>query len=265
MVAYPERWVTRAWRWARRHPTWSMWIAAIGLIDGCILLPFWVLYLSAEELFVNNDVNSLYIIRSIILTMCSPLLVAFACQAGGLIGLLGGAGLGAVKGRIKMMALQGARLGVKVSLILASAAIILNVCLTLGLWATTRSKPPDQRMTVEEESICESIAERYKGLARRLATSLSPRYRNPEEAVRLASIAVEMYLKDPSTLGTLGVAQYRAGNWDGAIGALENALDRYANGSTLSRFLPTLSRVDIVEGLFLAMAYHQKGQSLQVA
>jgi serine/threonine protein kinase/tetratricopeptide (TPR) repeat protein len=72
-------------------------------------------------------------------------------------------------------------------------------------------------------------------LAWLLATCIDVECRDPGRAVELAAKAVELKPKDGNLYNTLGVACYRAGDWNGAIEALEksmklqgdNAFDRF--------------------------------------
>jgi serine/threonine protein kinase len=257
VAAHPERWTTKSWRWARRHPTWSMWIVATGLTD-CVVLLVLLTILSFERLVNLDDRSGAFIGRLTILLLVSPLLVALASQVGGMIGMLCGAALGMAKRRTQTMALRGATLGVKSSLILASACILLSIMATLGLWAMAHNKPLGQRITLEEDPYSFTVSSYYKQLSQCLATSPSPRNRDPAEAVRLASLAVKTYPSNPFNWGTLGVAQYHAGNWDGAITALGRAMEGYPYNGSLAPLLRP-SRAEVVEELFLAMAYYQKG------
>jgi WD40 repeat protein/Flp pilus assembly protein TadD len=79
-----------------------------------------------------------------------------------------------------------------------------------------------------------------------LATHPDPRRRDPGRAVALARRAVELDPDDGDYWNTLGVAQYRAGDWNGAIAALEKSValqDRTSH-----------------DAFFLAMARWQRGE-----
>jgi serine/threonine protein kinase/tetratricopeptide (TPR) repeat protein len=84
----------------------------------------------------------------------------------------------------------------------------------------------------------------YDELAWFLATCPDPKFRNPAEAVALATKAVETRPVVFGFYDTLGVAQYRAGNWKAAIESLDTSINRHGGG-------------DSVDFLFLAMAHWQ--------
>src|SRR5262249_2149704 len=73
-----------------------------------------------------------------------------------------------------------------------------------------------------------------------------PQVRKPARAVELALKAVELNPKQSYYWNTLGVAHYRAGDWKGAIGALEESIR-------------LTSDIRAYNGLFLAMAHWQLG------
>ncbi len=83
----------------------------------------------------------------------------------------------------------------------------------------------------------------------RLATGPDPQQRDPTLAIILAELAVEHASDDAKGmfLNTLGVAQYRAGQWQSAIDALHESMN-YRNGGNPA------------DWFFLAMAYWQLGQ-----
>jgi hypothetical protein len=82
-----------------------------------------------------------------------------------------------------------------------------------------------------------------------LATAANPRLRDPARAVKLATKAVERSPEQRAYWRTLGVAQYRAGDWKAAAAALEKAMPPSGGDSTA--------------GFFLAMAQWQLGQREQ--
>jgi eukaryotic-like serine/threonine-protein kinase len=88
------------------------------------------------------------------------------------------------------------------------------------------------------------------GLAWRLATHPKPEFRDPDRAVQLARTAVELAPNDGYIWNTLGVAQYRAGDWKAAISALEKSM-KLRNGG------------DAFDWFFLAMADWQLGRKQQ--
>ena len=81
-------------------------------------------------------------------------------------------------------------------------------------------------------------------LARLLATVADPRLRDPQRAVELARQAIEMDSDIPEPWGTLGVALYRTEEYEDAIDALLESVDRQDDGPANDWF-------------FLAMAYWQ--------
>lgn len=84
-------------------------------------------------------------------------------------------------------------------------------------------------------------------LAWRLATTEVEQLRHPTEAVEYGRTAVELKPNEGSYWNTLGVAQYRAGDWTDAIESLEQSVNLRSGGSPY-------------DWLFLAMAHHQLGE-----
>jgi len=80
-----------------------------------------------------------------------------------------------------------------------------------------------------------------------LATAPDPKLREPVRAVELAKEVVQRTPGQANSWNTLGVAQYRAGNWEKAISALEKSMDLYPG-------------VDGYSCFFLAMAHWQLGK-----
>jgi tetratricopeptide (TPR) repeat protein len=89
-------------------------------------------------------------------------------------------------------------------------------------------------------------------LAWMLATCPEPRLRNPTRAVELAKQAVASLPKEGTFRTTLGIAQYRAGDWAAARNALQEALGM--GGGTANPF--GFGRTT----LFLAMSHWQRGE-----
>jgi tetratricopeptide (TPR) repeat protein len=89
-------------------------------------------------------------------------------------------------------------------------------------------------------------AEAHNTLAWMLATVPAAKLRGPARAVELAQKAVELEPLQESWR-TLGVAQYRAGDWKAALEALKKSMDLREGG-------------DGVDWFFLAMAHWQLGQ-----
>ena len=89
-------------------------------------------------------------------------------------------------------------------------------------------------------------AANYNTLAWLLATSPVPQQRNPARAIQLAKKAVELAPNASGNWITLGVAQYRAGDWQVAIDTLGKAMELRGGG-------------DSSDWYFLAMAHWQLG------
>jgi serine/threonine protein kinase/tetratricopeptide (TPR) repeat protein len=88
----------------------------------------------------------------------------------------------------------------------------------------------------------------YNGRAWFRATAVDPKFRIPNEAVDLASKAVQISPNNGTYLNTLGVAQYRAGQWNEAI-------------ETLGKSVALLPESHFAySGFFLAMAHWQFDQ-----
>src|SRR5262249_31312816 len=86
----------------------------------------------------------------------------------------------------------------------------------------------------------------HNNLAWLLATCPDAKLRDPDQAVKLAKKAVKLAPKVGAHWNTLGVAHYRAGDWKGAVGALDKAVELGRGG-------------DAVDHLFLAMAHWKLG------
>jgi serine/threonine protein kinase/WD40 repeat protein len=84
-------------------------------------------------------------------------------------------------------------------------------------------------------------------LAWLLATCPDPHFRDPARAVDLATKAVQLESKDGLFRTTLGVAQYRAGDWKAALASLRRAMDLRQGGDGIGWF-------------FLAMAHWRVGE-----
>ena len=90
-------------------------------------------------------------------------------------------------------------------------------------------------------------AQAQNHLAWLLATCTDARLRDPRRAVALARKGVEIAPGDGMIWNTLGVAHYRAGDWDTAVAALEKSND-LLGGKELG-----------FNAFFLAMAHWQRG------
>ena len=91
-----------------------------------------------------------------------------------------------------------------------------------------------------------NLAGTYTNRSWALATAKDPAERDPVKAVELAQKAIDLKSDDANNLSTLGVAQYRVGNWQAAVEALEKADAMIEEGDREHR-------------MFLAMAHWQLG------
>ncbi len=89
-------------------------------------------------------------------------------------------------------------------------------------------------------------AQGYNNLAWLLVTATDTKFRDPVQAVELARKGGELAPKDGSIWNTLGIALYRARQWQGAIEAFEKATELRGGGDSSDWF-------------FLAMAHWQLG------
>jgi tetratricopeptide (TPR) repeat protein len=89
--------------------------------------------------------------------------------------------------------------------------------------------------------------EPYTWMAWALATHHNPGLRNPKQAVALARKAVEMSPRNANYWNTLGVAQYRVGDWRSAVDSLDKSMMLRDGG-------------DGFDWYFAAMAYCQLGE-----
>jgi uncharacterized protein HemY len=80
-----------------------------------------------------------------------------------------------------------------------------------------------------------------------LAACPGPNFRDPGRAIALAQKAVDWFPENGSFQSTLGVAQYRQGQWKAALASLEKASRLYQDG-------------DEGTWLFLAMAHWRLGE-----
>jgi superkiller protein 3 len=90
------------------------------------------------------------------------------------------------------------------------------------------------------------FASSHNSLAWLLATCPDLKFRNPARAVELGKRAVELSPQEAGVWNTLGVAHYRAGEWQAAIEALEKSMELRTGGDGFDWF-------------FLAMAHWQQG------
>src|SRR5262249_29460419 len=94
---------------------------------------------------------------------------------------------------------------------------LARVYARLGRFDTARQRLAERaRRSAGDPLVLNSIA----GF---LATAEEPGLRDPSQAVALARKAIELKPQSPENQNTLGVAQYRAGDWKAAIEALEKA------------------------------------------
>ncbi len=99
-------------------------------------------------------------------------------------------------------------------------------------------------------AVCREVVKRnpksavaLNSLAWALATCADRTLRNPTEAVMHAEKAVELAPQDGNNWNTLGVAQYRAGDWIAATKSLQKSMQLRKNGG------------DAFDWFFLAMAH----------
>jgi serine/threonine-protein kinase len=88
-------------------------------------------------------------------------------------------------------------------------------------------------------------------LARILAAAPDPQVRDPQEAARLAQQAIKIAPRAADSWQILGMALYRAGDWPGAIQALEKS-EEIGSATELG-----------LNGFFLAMSHWQLGQPVK--
>jgi len=86
----------------------------------------------------------------------------------------------------------------------------------------------------------------HNNLAWFLATCPQTKFRDPQRAVRLANRAVELAPKSGDFWNTLGVAHYRAGDWQVAVASLSKSMKLTKGGNSIDWF-------------FLAMAHWELG------
>jgi serine/threonine protein kinase/Flp pilus assembly protein TadD len=97
---------------------------------------------------------------------------------------------------------------------------------------------------------CPGVAEPLNKLAWFLAACPDPRFRDPGRAVTLAKEATERSPNNGNFWNTLGVAQYRNGEWKAAVASLDEARRLH-------------EEIDEGDWLFLAMAHGQLGDKQQ--
>ena len=69
-----------------------------------------------------------------------------------------------------------------------------------------------------------------------LATCADAKFRDPARAVRLAKKAVQLAAKEGTLWNTLGVARYRAGEWQSAIDAIKKSMELRSGGDSFDWF-----------------------------
>jgi tetratricopeptide (TPR) repeat protein len=94
------------------------------------------------------------------------------------------------------------------------------------------------------------FARAHNSLAWYLATCADPKLRKPQQALASAKKAVELGPKVGTWWNTLGVAHYRAGNWQEAVEAIQKSMELAKGG-------------DCFDFFFLAMAYSQMGKKAE--
>src|SRR5262249_19861455 len=118
------------------------------------------------------------------------------------------------------------------------------------LWATGRRAEAEEAyrwVAALGDGLNLNSPKQQQLLALFLATCLGPQFRDVRRAVELATKVVERSSQDGASWNTLGIAQYRAGDWGAAIEALEKSMALSQGG-------------DCGDWLFLAMAHWQRGE-----
>jgi tetratricopeptide (TPR) repeat protein len=87
-------------------------------------------------------------------------------------------------------------------------------------------------------------------LARELATSPDPSSQHPSLAIDLVKRAMQQEPGETAYWNTLGIAHYRAGNWEGALAALQKSIELRKPGNAYDEF-------------FLAMTHWQLGNKAE--
>jgi tetratricopeptide (TPR) repeat protein len=124
------------------------------------------------------------------------------------------------------------------SLDIRLASAVIRTC--LGNWTKALH---DYEKCLE---LAPKSAVTHNDLAWLLATCPESKLRDPRRAVELAKKAVELTSNAGMHWNTLGVSQYRTGNWNEAFAALDNSM-KLRNGG------------DSFDWYFLAMTHHQMG------
>jgi len=126
---------------------------------------------------------------------------------------------------------------------------IAENCQSLALLLTVGGRPEEaEGMYLKLLQLKPDNAFAHNNLAWLLATSPDPKFRNAGRAVKLAQKAVELTPQEGSFWNTLGIAHYRAGEWQDGIDALKKS-EELLNGETFA-----------CNAFFLAMAHWQLGE-----
>jgi eukaryotic-like serine/threonine-protein kinase len=121
----------------------------------------------------------------------------------------------------------------------------------LGFSLQGQGKIEEARLVWRKASeVAENDASSLNQLAWILATTPHPQYRDPRSAVELAEKAAELAPWDGAIWNTLGVANFRAGDWQRAVEALNKSIELRACG-------------DASDWILLAMAHWQLNHSDQ--
>src|SRR5262249_30721661 len=131
------------------------------------------------------------------------------------------------------------------------------LCESLGLMGNLLLAEGEREKAAEQYrealNLLKGLVDRYPDnaqgagdLAWFLAVCADPRFRNPAGAVSFAQKAVNQVPQNGGFWNTLGVAQYRAGQWREAVTALEKAMALRKGGNSS-------------DWLFLATAHWQLG------
>lgn len=101
-------------------------------------------------------------------------------------------------------------------------------------------------------------ADTYNSLAWLLATCADAKLRDPVRSVELARKSVELAPARGEFWNTLGVAQYRAGDWKGAIKTLTKSMELRNQGDSSEYFFLALSHEKLGENA-TARKWYDKG------
>src|SRR5262249_12513834 len=82
----------------------------------------------------------------------------------------------------------------------------------------------------------------HNDLARLLTTCPDAKFRDPARAVKLARKAVELVPKEGGFWNTLGISQYRAGDWKACIDAMNKSIELGKAGDSYDWFFLAMAK-----------------------